>query len=110
MPNPVSGNGRVNEKITINLDTLEREDTREEFAVVVEGRRVVISDPSDHDWKTLMNIDRPDDFFRHVVSKEDQTHFKRAAIPGWKMRALMESYTEHYGLDSLGNVAGSRTS
>lgn len=97
------------DKVTLNLDTLEREDPRDSFSVVVAGKRIVMSDPSDLDWKILMKINEPQDFFRHVVTPADQQHFRNAEIPGWKMRKLMELYSEHYGLDELGNVNGSRT-
>lgn len=99
------------DKVTLNLDSLEREDPREPFSVVVAGKRIVMSDPADLDWKILLELreDNPAQFFRHVVSADDQNHFRKAAIPGWKMRKLMEMYQEHYGLENLGNGAGSRT-
>lgn len=111
MATPNNAENINNHKVSLNLDTLEREDPREPFSIVISGKRIVMSDPSDLDWKVLMDLNEnnPMQFFRYVVAPDDQAHFKKADIPGWKMRKLMELYQEHYGLDNLGNAVGSRT-
>ena len=91
------------EKINLNLDTVEREQVYEPYVVVVDGHPITMTDPKDLDWKVLLTIDRPSQFFAHVVSDEDKQIFKKAMIEGWKMEMLLRDYQTHYGLGTPGN-------
>lgn len=88
------------EEITLNLDTVERPGGPiKPFSAVVEGRRIVMTDPEDIDWQDLLEIEDPLDFLRHCVSDEDRTYLRGVKIPGWKFGVLMERYQKHYKLD-----------
>jgi hypothetical protein len=96
--------------VGLNLDTLEREGAPEPFAVVLGGQRMLMSDAQDVEWQTLMlAMQDPHAFFRLVVPRDAQQEFFAARLPAWKMRALMDAYTKHYGLTDPGNPAASRT-
>lgn len=92
----------------INLDKLEREGAPGEFPVILDGKRIVMSDAQEIDWQTLMvAMNDPHAFFRLIVPKDKQDAFFAARLPTWKMRALMDAYTEHYGLTSPGEAVAS---
>lgn len=95
-------------KINLNLDTAEREKSYEPFVVVIDGRSITMTDPAELDWKDLLAIEQPSEFFRHCMSEDDQAFLRKTNIPGWKFRLLLESYQRHYGLDIAGNRAASR--
>lgn len=96
-------------QVTLDLDNVEREETYKPFVVNVDGKAITFTDPAEIDWKDLLDIEEPAQFLRHAVSAEDRAHLKQADIPGWKFKLLMESYTNHYGLDlSRGNGIASR--
>lgn len=96
--------------ISLNLDALEREGTPDPFSIVLGGRRIIMADAQEVDWQTLMaSMSAPRAFFRLIVPPDDQAHFFAASLPTWKMRSLMNAYTEHYGLTDEGNPAALRT-
>lgn len=94
--------------VTLDLDNVDREQVYQPFVVTVEGRTITMNDPSNIDWKDLLDIEEPAQFLRYAVSEEDRAHLRQAKIPGWKFKLLMESYTRHYGLDIRGNGTASR--
>lgn len=114
--------------INLDLDTIEREQVRgvpqrkPAFIVKVDGKPLVFKDPLDIDAVILMTMeDSPARFFRATLSDEpasegetsDFEHMVRAfetpgKISGLKLRALMQGYRVHYGLDDVGNGVGSR--
>lgn len=92
----------------LDLDALEREGAPGLFDFTLDGRRYIMSDPQEVDWQDLMAaMSSPTMFFRLVLPADDQTTFFTTRLPAWKMRKLMESYQNHYGLPNLGNPAGS---
>ena len=94
--------------VALNLDELEREGAPGDFAVVLGGKRLVMSDAQEVPWQDLMvAMQDPHAFFRLVVPEDDQDRFFQADLPVWKMRRLMDAYTDHYGLTDLGNPAAS---
>lgn len=96
-----------NAKINFNVDTVERERTFEPYVVSIGDRSVVMTDPADLDWQILANIERPTEFFRHVIADDDKKTFSDAKIPGWKLNLLITDYLKHYGLDTAGNARAS---
>lgn len=91
------------ETISLNLDTLEREDKHEEFAVVIGGRRIVFTDAAELAWDVLEGLDTPSEFIQACTSDDDRKHIYESNVPGWKFRALWEGYQAHFGLSSPGN-------
>lgn len=89
------------EKITFNLDELERpaEEKVEPFVVVIAGRPITMTDPAELDWQDLLEIENPTDFLRHCVSSDDRRFIADQAIPGWKFGKLIETYMFHYKMD-----------
>ncbi len=114
--------------VNLDLDTIEREQVRglpqkkNPYVVKVDGKALTFADPLDIDAVVLMTMeDSPSRFFRATLSSEvpttggvsDFDHMVAAfetpgKISGLKLRALMQGYRLHYGLDDLGNGAGSR--
>jgi hypothetical protein len=94
--------------IVLNLDTLEREESevKPEFAIVINGQRLVFEDAANLEWDVLEVMDTPSDFVEYTLSEEDQKVLRDAKLPGWKFRALWEAYQAHYGLGSRGNARG----
>lgn len=95
------------ERIDFNLDDVEREKTYKPFVTAVNGHAVTMKDPSELDWKILLEIESPVMFLRHCVSEEDKDYLREQNIPGWKFGKLIDAYMKHYGLDKQGNGAGS---
>lgn len=97
-------------KITFNLNTAEREKSYEPYVVALsDGSTITMTDPAELDWSEILLIENPADFFRFCVSEDDKPRLRKEKIPGWKMRLLIEDFQRHYGLDTAGNAAGSRT-
>jgi hypothetical protein len=91
-------------QVALNLDTLEREDIHEEFAVVIDGKRIVFTDAADIAWDVLETMDSPSEFVDECTSEEDRAHIYAAKLPAWKFKALWEGYQAHFGLSSPGNA------
>lgn len=96
------------EKVQLNLDSLDREEAFEPFAFVLDGRRIVMTDPKEISWQDLQTIEVPSQFAKHAMSVEDRKFFVAKKLPGWKFNALFKAYQEHYGLDTEGNAHASR--
>lgn len=97
-------------KVAFNLGTAEREKVYEPYTVALStGEVITLTDPADLDWKQILLIENPADFFKYCVSEEDKELLRKEPIPGWKMRLLIEDFQRHYGLGDSGNGAGSRT-
>lgn len=92
----------------LDLDTLDREDAPAPYDFVHKGVRYLLTDPSEVDWQDLISALRsPQMFFKLVLTDDDgRRQFFSAPMPSWKMRRLMESYSEHFGIPDLPNVAG----
>lgn len=102
------------QKIHFSLEQAEREhavdvESREPFRADVQGRTITFTDPSELDWKTILDIDHPVMFLRHCVpDEEDRKFLREAKIPGYAFNKLMEGFQRHYGLGDKGNGVASR--
>lgn len=87
--------------ITLDLDAETRPegDVKPPFAVNINGRRIVMEDPADLDWRDLMLLESPTEFLRLSLSKEDRKYLLEQNLPGWKFNRFMEAYYSHYDLD-----------
>lgn len=108
------------QRVNLDLDALDREhvrtlpEKRAPFAVRIGGKVVEFKDAVEIDSILLMNLlATPSTFFRTTLTEDNYKHVMEVfrtpgQFPGYKMRALMESYQEYYGLDDQGNVVASR--
>lgn len=87
------------EDVSLNLDTLEREDTKGPFSFLHDGRRWVLSDPEEVDWQELLvSVDNPVMLLRCALAEGERDAFFKAKMPTWKMKALAKNYQKHFGL------------
>lgn len=85
--------------ISLNLDQLEHEGAAGPFVIVFGGDRIVFRDAMEIDWQKLMAALRhPTAFFRLVLSPEDARKFLSTELPTHKLRKLMDTYRDHFGL------------
>lgn len=86
------------DKVHLNLDTAERpaDQQFELFATVINGRRIEISDPAEIDYKDLLTIDTPLQFFRYTMAEEDRDYLAAQNLKGWQLGLLLEQYLTHY--------------
>lgn len=99
------------DRIDLNLDTLEPEKKYTEFSFGLDGRRFTMQNPADVDWKELMGISTVGQFFKSAMTEDDYRTFRDIRLEGWKLNKLFETYAKHYGLDKdelLGNTPASR--
>ncbi len=92
----------------LDLDKLEREGAPEQpFDFVHLGKRYILADPQEVDWQDLLAVSTNAYlFFKKTLPAEDHREFFDAAMPGWKMKALMRHYQDFYGLPDAGNAGG----
>jgi hypothetical protein len=108
MSKPTNIQDKLNEKVTINLDTIEYETPDEKFSFVLAGRRMELDDPNLVDWKILAELGSPVELLRHVVqSDEDRQWLRDHKLPIEGLKRLMDAYARHYGLPEMGKGAGS---
>lgn len=92
-------------KVHINLDTFEDEKGLvEDFAFVLNGRRIVMTNPRDVAWQDLAELDDPYALADICMSKEDGEFFLAQRMKARKLEALMQAFQKHYGLGSRGNA------
>lgn len=100
-------------KVTLNLDTLEREGAPEPFAIAHGGRRYELQDPHDVDYRELLESQQlaaagnPARAIELVVREEDREAFFANPMPSWKLEKLFRAYNEHFGLPSPGEALAS---
>lgn len=87
--------------VSIDLDTLERpsQDVKPPFKVKINGKTITFTDPAEVDWQDLASVEQPADIFRICLSKPDRDVIADAGLPGWKVNALFESFSEHYDFE-----------
>lgn len=92
-----------------SLDALEREARPEPFEFAVAGQRFAVEDMEERDWQDLLLIgDDPEEGLRVSLGDEQYRKFKEIrGVPSWKLHKLMEAITEHFGLATPGEGAGS---
>lgn len=92
--------------VSVNLDTLEREDApARPFAPVVGGRQYVLNDIQEVPWDALVAAESNAlEFLRMVVPKPDHDAFFAALgqLPAWKVRQLVTLYMANYGQPAPG--------
>lgn len=99
---PAKPHGDTPPKVTINLDTLEREQTPEPFVVFVGGTRITLEDAALVDWQVLAYAEQnPRRLLKTLMSEQDWSAFVKMSLPSWKIRALVVAYREHYGMVDL---------
>lgn len=88
------------EDVDLDLDSLERpeDQKRKPFSFSLRGRRIVMADPQDQDWRDVIRMDNPVQLFRICLSDEDRTFFFEQEMEGWRLGKLVESFEKHYGL------------
>lgn len=115
-----------NTTVHLDLDALERESVRDlpkakkdPYFVVAGGKRITFRDPVELNYTVLATLEQtPGRFFKAAIADPDEyKHFVEWAndrgdtgtqgLNGFKLRALTKGYRDYYGLDELGNVAGS---
>lgn len=96
-----------NDAVDFNLDTYEYE-KKDNFAFVLAGRRIELTDPNQVDWKVLAEMQAPVELLRHVTtSDEDRTWLREHPMPIEGLKQMMERYSRHFGLPEMGKGAGS---
>lgn len=85
--------------VSLNLDALERENAPKPFSVVLGGKRMVLLDAQEVDYRDLLALmTNPQDFFRLVVDPQHRQHVEDTKLPAWKLNRLVEAYLGHYGI------------
>lgn len=105
-------------RVSLNLDTIERDGTRPDpFVVVLGGKPRTFADPSDVDWQKLTDAQvaanggdyRP--LLRiGLADDDDRRAFFEAKLPGWKIGRLLREWQAHYGVTSAGEPSASSPS
>lgn len=102
----------INAHVDFNLDTVETE-KRKPFYFNLTGkdgnpRRMKMSDPHEIDWKTIIEMEKPIELLREVLSEEDKEFLRDNPIGAEKFNLLMEAFFKHYGFNlSAGKAAAS---
>jgi hypothetical protein len=89
---------QLNQKVTLNLDELER-DSKPLFSFVHDGQRVEMKDPREIDFKDLMTIEHPANFLKYALTDEAKKLLGETELPGWKFDKLIEGYMKYYDID-----------
>jgi len=103
---PAKPHGDTPPKVSINLDTLESEDTYEPFIVHVDGQRFELKNAREIDYIVLEYAEQsPQRFFHAALGDDVFEKFRRIEIPSWKVGKLMDAYRRHFGLtETVGEV------
>lgn len=92
-------------KIHLNLDSLERPDAPDPFAVVLGGKRYVLVDAIELDYRELIDAQvafmngRPQPAVETMVAEKDREAFFANKLSTFKLGKLFEAYNAHYGID-----------
>lgn len=86
-------------KIAIDLDSIERTNTKDPFVAVIGEREIEFYDPEDMEWEDLAALDSPGDFVDLcTMSAEDREHIYAQKLSSHKFKKLWEAYQAHYDL------------
>jgi hypothetical protein len=102
----------INAHVDLNLDTVETE-KRRPFYFSMTGkdgqvRRIKMGNPHDIDWKTILEMERPIELLREVLSDDDRDFLRNNPIKAEKFNILMENFFKHYGFNlAQGKAAAS---
>lgn len=105
-PRPAAGQQDKPSKVHFNLDTYENPETVEPFVVVVGGRRYVLIDALDTDYRDLLAAQRaywagePQKALDFIVAPDDREAFFANRLTNRKLTAMFEAYNSHYGIET----------
>lgn len=100
-------------KISVNLDTLEREGDPGPFVIVLGGKRYELLDAMDLDFRDLLASQRaamlgePEKALELIIATGDRVEFFGNRLPNWKLETLFKSYNAHFGLPTPGEAPAS---
>jgi hypothetical protein len=88
-------------QIAFDLDSAQRpeDEVKPPFVANVHGREITMEDPDNLDWRDLILMEKPTEFLRLALSKEDRKFLLEQSIEGWRFNQLMEAYYSHYDLE-----------
>jgi hypothetical protein len=91
-----------NTHVDLDLDSIQRpqDQIQPEFAFTWKGRRIVLGDPAELDFRELLEITHPLGFLKHTASQEDRDFLAsdEGSMEGWRMGELIERYYKHFKL------------
>jgi hypothetical protein len=87
-------------KVSLDLDTLEREGQPEEpFVTRLGGKEFTFSDPMETEWQDLVVISPQDTVaFLRALLGDQYADFAKHRMPFWKLAHLTRSVQEYYGM------------
>jgi hypothetical protein len=101
--------------VDLNLDSYERSEPPKPFSVLIGGKRYVLRDAPEIDYRELLEgfhaaqAGDPAPSIRAIVAEKDRDAFFANELPGYKMTELFAAYNEHFGLNP-GEAGASPTS
>jgi len=96
------------EDVDLDLDTLEREDTKGPFRVRHAGRLYTFTDPREVDFKVLFEVlSNPVTWMKECLPEDDFNTIIQTVLPSWKLEAMLSGYRKHYGMGDVGESGGS---
>lgn len=96
-----------------NLDDFERDDAPEPFIAELGGKRYVLMDIQECDYRDIL---RAQEFrlagqgqksIEIVVPEKDRAAFFANKIPNFKLNELFDQYNKHYGITDPGEAGAS---
>lgn len=97
--------------VAFNLDTFERPDAPDPFSVVLGGKRYVLQDAQDCDYRDLLEAQRafyagdPEKSIELIVRDEDrESFFANRPIRNSALEAMYLKYAAHYGIGEPGEA------
>lgn len=105
-----SGGAAVVEDLTLDLDTLEREDQRPPFRFRHLGAIYEMGDPRDMDWQDQIRAETDPLFCLKALMPEGQSDaLLETKLPAWKLQRIVDGFREHYKPLPAGESDGSST-
>ena len=117
-----------NTTVHLDLDSLEREQVdgvpkakAKPYFIKAGGEVYTFRDAVELNYTVLATMEQtPTQFFRAAILDEDGSSIRKfltwandtgedgtSGLSGLKLRAIMQGYRDYYGLDKMGNAAGS---
>lgn len=97
-PNPAAVSDKP-PRVSVNLDTLEREGAPDPFCFVHGGHPYVTIDAMEIDWQELAaGLENAYTLLKVILTPEESRRLLASKMPTWKIRRLTEEYRQHYGL------------
>jgi hypothetical protein len=89
------------DKIHLDLNAVEREETYEPFVFDWKGRVISLSDPAELDFRQLLEVETPIGFLRFTASQADRDFLAsdEGRMESWRLNKLIEAYYKHFGID-----------